>query len=935
MSSWLNSLSGYLIIRVIPLLAILIALLAGIASYFSQTLLTQLLHDRHQELAERFEDSVESTLKGAEDQMLAIAQNDLIINGLIDAEEREKYIPTFIRSWKVSGLLESNVALLDYKGRYISSNVAENFLKGVKDNWQDVVFDQEKVFKVLDATGLFIIVPVRYQYGVEGAIALKVPNKDLDSLFAYEAVDYYVKFSDSNQETILDTYKKETQSRLDLNSDEWFIHEYISSLGTIYTVQKNEQAFSSIDQANSILLLSAILVLFVSGFVIVLAARQTASTVSNLSESIKKITHTGELDARINDKDKPTELNNLADEFNGMLKTLEDSTTSKKRMYEIVDSIGEFLLVVNNEFKITLTNQSLSQFLLDLRIKSGEEIDALFGSGGRLFSDSWIESWNQKYQMESGEHIIQWDRAVYHTHEGTKSGFIFVGKDVTEAIAKEEELRTAKIQAEHGSRVKSEFLANMSHEIRTPMNAIIGMNDLILSTELVDRQRDYVNKSQKAAKNLLGLLNDILDFSKIEAGKLDVERISFDVYDVLDSLADIVGVRLQEKNVMVYFEIDESLPRYLIGDPLRLNQILINLISNALKFTEDGHVSIALLTRNLSDDWVELDFIVTDTGIGIHPTKLSDLFTPFTQADGSTTRQFGGTGLGLSISKLLAELMGGDIKAQSEEGMGSCFSVTLPFQKDRSQESFSIPETTLKAQLKISDMRTAQGMTKILNKLNVSIEDSQLDSGHLEERSCVFIDDEYLSKNEGELRKYKENQIRVVLFSLHSSSRLQTESVRDLVTDIIQLPITFLTFYRYFFNENALQESTQLVDLTECQILLVDDNMINREIAKELLEQVHADIDEAENGVEAYEKACSHSYNIVLMDIQMPIMDGYEASARIHEQLGPRAPKIIAMTAKAMDEDREQAQACGMVGYISKPFDKQKLYQTVLSIWKD
>jgi CheY-like chemotaxis protein len=345
-------------------------------------------------------------------------------------------------------------------------------------------------------------------------------------------------------------------------------------------------------------------------------------------------------------------------------------------------------------------------------------------------------------------------------------------------------------------------------------------------------------------------------------------------------------------------------------------------------------VAISVFCHNQSHERVELEFRVTDTGIGIHPNTLNDLFSPFTQADGSTTRNFGGTGLGLSISKMLVELMGGKITAQSELGAGSCFSVLLPFQLDPNSKSFNLSAPESKVLLQIADRRTVQGMKKILTQLHITALESREDAALLNNQDHVFIDLQTLSNEHEMLEGLKSRGVRVVLFSQRSAECLNDSRIQSLVSDVIQLPITFLTLYRYFSSESVDGEVTQVIDLGSCRILLVDDNMINREIAKELLEQVNATIDEAENGVEAYEKACSNEYDIVLMDIQMPLMDGYEASSQIGQQLGERAPKIIAMTAKAMDEDRDKAQACGMVGYISKPFDKQQLYQTVHSTWR-
>ena len=932
MAAIIQSLSGYLIFRVVPLLAILLAILAGIASYFSRDLLQDIILERHERVAENFEDRVRTSLKSVEDQLATIAQNDLIVNGLIDAEQRDQYIPTFIRSWRISGISNSQIALLDYKGRLIASNVDTKFFENFSKNWKEIVLEQERPFRSLDASGLSMVMPIKYQYGVEGAVALNILPDDLHALFSISSINYFVTLQDKSGRTVFDAHYALKGQVIDLDSREWFHINHESNYGRVITMEPTAQAFSNVDQADIILTASALLILLVSAGVIIIAARQTANTVKELSVSIRDITRTGELSSRINQSNKPLELQNLAREFNSMLEALQQSTTSRNKLYTMANSMGEFILSVDARFQVNLINHALSIFLEKLQVQTGEEVASLFPGSPILVVGKLNETWNQNYIIDGVQVTVKWDRAALHADDGSQSGFVFVGKNVTKDIENAKELEEAKNQAEHASRVKSEFLANMSHEIRTPMNAIIGMNDLILNTELKPRQHDYVIKSQKAAKNLLGLLNDILDFSKIEAGKLNIECIPFDIYELLDSIADIVGIRLHEKPINAYFEIDPDLPRCLVGDPLRLNQILINLLSNAIKFTETGYVALMISVIKTEENKINLTLQVKDSGVGIHPDKQEQLFTPFTQADGSTTRRFGGTGLGLSISRLLTELMGGEITVQSELGKGASFKVSLPYEVVEEQPPKLVVNREMLIGLMVSDTRTEQNLKTLLDQLNVQwhVILPEEEPSSISNMEYVLIDEIAFENYSDRLGTAIDGNTDVVLLSNLGGDSEQ----RRQVFAVLQLPLALLTLYRFISGKTAEYDNDPHVDLSGCHILLVDDNMINREIAKELLCEVGATIVEASDGLEAYEKACSESFDVVLMDIQMPVMDGYESTYRIQHQLRERAPKIIAMTAKAMDEDKEEAKQAGMDGYIAKPFEKQALYQTVNRLWR-
>ncbi len=381
----------------------------------------------------------------------------------------------------------------------------------------------------------------------------------------------------------------------------------------------------------------------------------------------------------------------------------------------------------------------------------------------------------------------------------------------------------ARWRAEAATRGKSEFLANMSHEIRTPLNAIAGLTRLCLETRVDEQQRDYLQKVERSADALQAIINDILDFSKIEAGQLVMEQVPFDLDQVLADLDSIMQVKAADKGLDLSLKRADETPHRLIGDPLRLGQVLTNIVGNGLKFTEQGRVTLDVRSIDGQGHASTLAFSVRDTGIGISPEQQGELFDAFTQADASITREFGGTGLGLSISRQLVRLMGGDIQVRSEPGWGSEFRFTLPLQRDGSpQPSASPPQSS------------------------------------------------------------------------------------------------------------ARQDFEELEAIRGARILLVEDMPINRQVAQEMLEKRGLLVEPAENGQQALEKLRTNDFDAVLMDIQMPVMDGYRATAQIRRNSQWRQLPIIAMTANAMAEDRQRAEAAGMNDHVSKPVVPQQLFDTLL-----
>ncbi|MBN2297643.1 MAG: PAS domain S-box protein [Deltaproteobacteria bacterium] len=642
-------------------------------------------------------------------------------------------------------------------------------------------------------------------------------------------------------------------------------------------------------------------------------------------------------------------------------------TESEEKYRTILDNMEEGYYELNTKGRFVFFNDAFSRML-------GYAKDELWNIDNRILvhhddRERVFRSFNTVYKTakstkfldlklitkDDSPCFVEMSVTLIKDLNGDPIGFRGLTRDVTER-KRMESLQREKSAAEAANQAKSAFLANMSHEIRTPLNAIIGLTDLTLNTDLNEKQLDFLSKINMSAHSLLDVINDILDFSKIEADKLVLETVEFDLQETMDNISDMFAGKAVEKQLDLVLYIDPDVPTSLKGDPLRLKQILINLTSNAIKFTDTGEVVVAVSSDGITKDKARLKFSIRDTGIGIHNSQLFDLFKPFTQADGSTTRRYGGTGLGLTICKRLVDLMGGKIWVESTEGKGSTFYFDLEFRASPKREKLCDQAGLYKelAGVKVCVADRNQGSRYVLEKIlktfgfavtSFAAEDDAFkalkNASDFQTPYTMFVVN-LKNPHSDILRKIKQDDKLKNIKILALTDFSQNVHLWKNEDAVVTKPIKYSSLYRKIMKiydipvvedpyayAHADKKQVSLDHIKGATILLVEDNTINQQVAQEILKTAGINVDIAGNGQEALDMIDDKLYDAVLMDVQMPVMDGYEATLLIRENPKYRDLPIIAMTAHAMKGDREKSLSSGMNDHVTKPIELQQLYNAL------
>lgn len=628
---------------------------------------------------------------------------------------------------------------------------------------------------------------------------------------------------------------------------------------------------------------------------------------------------------------------------------LQQLATANRLLADAVNQTDDAILITDTELggrgpKIVYANAAFSKMMgyssdeilgNTPHILRGEKTDAatLKRLGAALLANEPFEGETVKYRKDGSPLFVNWKVSPVRERQGSVTNYIATYRDVTRERAAERKLVEARDRAEYASHAKSDFLAAMSHEVRTPLNGIIGNAELLAQSTLDAQQTEMVTLLRKSGELLLHIVNDILDFSKIEAGRIQLEEMEFSLVDVLRDMVDLLGEAADRKNLELTLEVGNTVPDQVLGDSQRLRQVLLNILSNAVKFTEAGSVRLTVEAEAQSESLVSVTFEVADTGIGIPAESQGKLFESFSQADSSMARRYGGTGLGLAIAKRLLDCMQGSVTVASESNVGSTFTVTVPFKLAAPGSSVDDLQSVIR-QNHLTVVSEGSGWLSGTGKQVFPIGMQSLLNGVAEKRfpGRILLDATGSGEDVGyqlaKLAAAIEGSQNRTLVLLPALSRKKVRLLEKAgYRHITAKPLRAKDLTRWLQGESKIATMPAPGDRLSISVLLVEDNLINQKVAKHMLEKLGCTVHVAENGRQAVEMVQRAEFHLVLMDCQMPEMDGIEAT-RVLRSLGCCTP-IVALTAHGLSGDRDRCIAAGMNEYLTKPVQLQELANAV------